>query len=139
MDRTQLEKVYILKQELKMWELRLEELRADMATDSVNYDGMPHSVTNNNNSPTERKAIEIADHVKAIHDTALELRQAIMDVECYIQGIKDSLMRQILERRCIWCQTWEQIGDALGYDRTTIAKRYNSFLDERFPQFPRDI
>ena len=70
MTRRDLEKVYYLKRELKMWEKRYEELIADMSQDTVAPDGMPYSRTNKVSSPTESKAIQIADHAELIRGKA---------------------------------------------------------------------
>lgn len=130
MTRKQLEKVHLLKRELKMWETRLEELYADMGSDSISTDGMPHSQTNNVSSPTERKAIEIADHIQAINGKAAEIRCAVREVEIFIASIEDPLIRQILEHRCVYCLYWEDVAVRIGegYTAESCRQMYHRFV-----------
>ena len=114
MTRKELERVYFLKRELKMWEKRLEELYADISQDTKAADGMPHSVTNNVSSPTESKAIQIADHIDMIKGKQAEIRIAIREVEAFIVGIDDPLIRQIVELRCAYCMTWDEVANRIG-------------------------
>lgn len=132
MTRKDLEKVYFLKRELKMWEKRLEELYADISQDSSAADGMPHSVTNKVSSPTESKAIQIADHIDLIRGKQAEIRMAIREVEAFIVGIEDPLIRQIVELRCAFCMTWEEVADRVGNKNTAenVRQMYHRFLKE---------
>jgi len=113
-----------------MWERRLEELIADRSSDSVEYDGMPHSVTNNTSSPTERKAIEIADHESTIKGKAAEIRCAIREIETFITCIEDPLIRQIVEYRCVYCMYWEDVAVRLGdgYTAESCRQIYHRFV-----------
>ncbi len=130
MTKKDLEKVYWLKRELKMWEKRLEELRADMSQDSVEHDGMPHSVTNKIVSPTESKAILLADHEELIRGKLAEIRMAIREVEAFIVGIEDPLIRQIVEQRCVYCLSWDDVAVKIGKQATpdNVRQMYHRFL-----------
>ena len=132
MTRKDLERVYYLKRELKMWEKRLEELYADISQDTVSPDGMPHSVTNSVGSPTESKAIQIADHIDLIRGKQAEIRVAIREVESFIVGIKDPLICQIVELRCADCLTWEEVADKIGKgaNAESIRQMYHRFLKD---------
>ena len=132
MTRKELEKVYYLKRELKTWERRHEELLADMAQDSVSNDGLPHSITNNINRPTENKAILIADHADLIRGKLAEIRLAIREVEAFIVNIEDPLTRHIVELRCVYCMTWEEVAATIGTSNTAENARqiYCRFLKD---------
>lgn len=134
MTRRDLEKVYYLKRELKMWEKRYEELIADMSQDTVAPDGMPYSRTNKVTSPTESKAIQIADHVELIRGKAAEIRVAIREVEAFIVGIEDPFIRQIVELRCVFCLTWDDVADRIGQSATpeSVRKTYSRFIGKEF-------
>lgn len=134
MTRKDLEKIYYLKRELKMWESRLKELYADMSQDSVSADGMPHSVTNKVNSPTESKAIQIADHIDLIKGKAAEIRVAIREVEAFIVRIDDPFIRQIVELRCVHCMTWDEVADHIGSNSSAENMRliYHRFIKSKF-------
>ena len=134
MTRKELERVYFLKRELKMWEKRLEELYADISQDTKAADGMPHSVTNNVSSPTESKAIQIADHIDMIKGKQAEIRIAIREVEAFIVSIEDPLIRQIVELRCAYCMTWDEVADRIGKTSTPENMRliYHRFITKQF-------
>ena len=130
MTRRDLEKVYYLKRELKMWESRLKELYADMSQDTVAPDGMPHSVTNKTSSPTESKAIQIADHIDLIKGKQAEIRVAIREVEAFIIGIEDPLIRQIVELRCVYCKSWREVAAECEEGTTSecVRQKYSRFI-----------
>ena len=134
MTRKELERVYFLKRELKMWEKRLEELYADISQDTKAADGMPHSVTNNVSSPTESKAIQIADHIDMIKGKQAEIRIAIREVEAFIVSIDDPLIRQIVELRCAYCMTWDEVADRIGSNTSAENMRliYHRFIKSKF-------
>lgn len=134
MTRKDLEKVYYLKRELRMWEKRLKELYADMAQDTPSADGMPHSVTNKISSPTEDKAILLADHIALLQDHMTKIREAIRQVESFISGIEDPLIRQIVELRCVKCMSWEEVADLIGSNSTAENTRliYHRFVKSKF-------
>jgi archaellum component FlaC len=134
MTRKDLEKIYYLKRELKMWEKRYEELCADMSQDTPSADGMPHSVTNKISSPTEDKAILLADHVALIAKHMAKIREAIREVESFISGIEDPLIRQIVELRCVKCMSWEEVADLIGRSSTAENTRliYHRFIKSKF-------
>lgn len=130
MTRKELERIFYLKRELRMWERRYNELIADMSQDSVSADGMPYSQTNKITRPTESKAIQIADHAELIRGKAAEIRVAIREVEAFIVGIEDPLVRQIVELRCIELKSWNDIADQCedGTTAEAVRQTYNRYL-----------
>lgn len=138
MTRKELESVFCLKKELRIWQERLAELQADIALSPKVMDGMPFSKTNGTSNPTEAKAIRLAGVAKVIEGKISEIQITLADIEEYIVGIDDPELRLIVQCRCIKCMTWERIGEATGYDRTTVSKKYSAYLDATFPQIPLD-
>lgn len=132
MTRKELERVYYLKRELKIWERRYDELLADISQDTIAPDGMPYSKTNKVSSPTESKAIQIADHAELINGHKAKIRIAIREVEAFIFGIEDPLTRQIVELRCIDCMKWADVADHIGSKETAESVRqiYCRFLKD---------
>lgn len=130
MTRKELERIFYLKRELRMWERRYNELIADMSQDSVSADGIPYSQTNKITRPTESKAIQIADHAELIRGKAAEIRVAIREVEAFIVGIEDPFVRQIVELRCIELKSWNDIADQCedGTTAEAVRQTYNRYL-----------
>ena len=132
MTRKKLEQVYHLNNELKMWQRRLAELQADIALSPKVMDGMPYSQMNSVGSPTEEKAIRLADLAKVIEGKISEIQIALMDIEIFISSIDDSLTRQILEYRCCKLKSWQEVADKLGNGYTAESTRqiYHRFLKD---------
>ena len=132
MTRKELERIFYLKRELRMWERRYNELIADMSQDTVAPDGMPYSRTNKITRPTETKAIQIADHAELIRGKAAEIRVAIREVEAFIVGIEDPFVRQIVELRCIELKSWAEVAAQLSKNATeeNVRQIYHRFLKE---------
>lgn len=137
MTRKDLERVYYLKRELKMWERRFKELCADMSQDTVAADGLPHSVTNNIGRPTENKAILLADHAELIREHMQKIGLAIREVEAFIATIDDPLIRQIVKLRCCECLSWEEVADQIGSNASAENMRliYHRFVKSKFETY----
>lgn len=68
---------------------------------------------------------------KAILETLeFDLLDMTNDVETYIASVNNSEMRRILTMRFINNMNFDQIGKILGYDRTSISKKIDRFLEE---------
>ena len=115
-----------------MWQQRLAELQADIALSPKVLDGMPFQHTNATGNPTEVKAIRLSEADKVVKGKICEIQYTIAEIEKFIVNLEDSEIRQILEYRCVKCMIWEEIGEKLGYDRTTVAKKYETFINETF-------
>lgn len=130
MTRKDLEQVYYLNNELKMWQRRLADLQADIALSPKVLDGMPYSKTNAVSSPTEIKAIRIAELSNIIEGKISEIQVTLMDIEASIVTIEDSLIRQIVEYRCCKLMKWQQIADRIGegYTEEAVRQSYHRFV-----------
>ncbi|HQB10979.1 MAG TPA: hypothetical protein PLW37_14035 [bacterium] len=130
MTRKDLEQVYYLNNELKMWQRRLADLQADIALSPKVLDGMPYSKTNAVSSPTEIKAIRIAELSNIIEGKISEIQVTLMDIEVFIVTIEDSLIRQIVEYRCCKLMKWQQIADRIGegYTEEAVRQSYHRFV-----------
>ena len=130
MTKKELEQVYHLRKELKMWQIRLAELQEDIALSPKVLDGMPYSRTNSVSSPTEEKAIKLADLKKIIEGKISEIQLALMDIEIYISSIDDSLVRQILIYRCCKLKSWHWVAKTIGngYTDESVRQIYHRFM-----------
>ena len=132
MTRKKLEQVYHLNKELKMWQQRLMELQADIALSPKVLDGMPYSKTNSVGSPTEAKAIKLAEVAKVIEGKISEIQIALMDIEIFISSIEDSKTRQIVEYRCCMLKSWQEVAQKIGdgYTEDSVRQIYHRFLKD---------
>lgn len=60
----------------------------------------------------------------------MELLETLNQVEEFVASVNNSEMRRILTMRFIDNKNFEQIGKILGYDRTSISKKIDKFLEE---------
>ena len=130
MTRKDLEQVYYLNNELKMWQRRLADLQADIALSPKVMDGMPYSKTNSVSSPTEMKALRIAELSRIIEGKISEIQVTLLDIEAFIVTIEDSLLRQIVEYRCCKLMQWKDIANKIGdgYTEESIRQSYHRFV-----------
>lgn len=130
MTRKELESVFCLKKELRMWQERLAELQADIALSPKVLDGMPFQHTNDVSNPTEKKAIKLAEVAKVIEGKISEIQITLADIEEYITSVDDSIIRQIIEYRCVKCMEWKQIAFKLGdmYTDDNVRQMYHRFI-----------
>lgn len=130
MTRKDLEQVYYLNNELKMWQRRLADLQADIALSPKVMDGMPYSKTNAVSSPTEIKALRIAELSRIIEGKISEIQVTLLDIEAFIVTIEDSLLRQIVEYRCCKLMQWKDIANKIGdgYTEESIRQSYHRFV-----------
>ena len=130
MTRQELESVYCLKNELRMWQERLAELQADIALSPKVLDGMPFQHTNTTSNPTEMKAIRLAEMSKIIDGKISEIQITIAEIEEYVMSLDDSVIRQIIEYRCVKCMHWSNIAIKLGtmYTEDNVRQMYHRFV-----------
>ena len=130
MTRKELEQVYYLRKEVDMWRRKLNEYHADIALAPRTMDGMPYSKTNKITSPTEDKAIRIADANKIIAGKLKEIELTIADIEQFIITIDDSIIRQIVNYRCCKLQSWKKIAQQIGegYTEDSVRQMYHRFV-----------
>lgn len=130
MTRHDLEQIYYLKKELKIWQERLKELEADIAPPVKQITGMPFANTNEKHSPTEDKAIRLSEHKDIVKAKEKEVKRAIYKAEKFILTLEDSQMRIILELRCIGFWSWQRIADYMGegYSSEGVRQTYSRFM-----------
>ena len=128
--RTNLTRIYYLSRELEMWERRLEELEADIPPNSKPSDGMPHSTTNAAKSPTEDKAIRLAELTEKIKTRKAYIEAAKMEIESLIINMEDPILKLAIEYHCINLLSWKATATRIGGNQTPegLRKMYSRFF-----------
>lgn len=129
MTRKDLEQLYYLRKELKMWERRKAELQADIAMSLPSPDGIPYSRTNNIDNPTQRKAIKLAEADKHIQKQIRRIKKATKEIEKFIMTIEDPEMRMIVEYRCVYNMKWDKVGKIVGYSKRQCIRKYDKIIE----------
>lgn len=132
MTRKELSQVAHLRNELRMWEERIAELRSKSLTGSKEIDGMPFQNTGDVSDTTFNYISQILELQADIDKKRLEIEAAIIEIEEYIVTLDDSLLRQIIEYRCCQCRTWRGVADMIGYGTTEDSLK--QYFRRRFPK-----
>ena len=129
MTKAQLNNIYYLQVELEAWKERLKELNADIALAPKVYDGMPHSQTNTVKSPTEDKAIKLAELSKKIEERIKEIEAAKLEMEIMIADMTDPILKMAIFYHCINLCSWNDTAAKIGGNQTSegLRKMYSRF------------
>lgn len=121
--REQLNKIYYLSKELELWKQRKEELEADIPLQGIVNDGMPHQKTNKVSSPTEQKAIRLAELTKRIEERIIYLEAEKLRMEALIVEMEDPILKQAIYLHCIKLYSWRETARRIGGSQTPEALR----------------
>ncbi len=129
MTKAQLNNIYYLQVELEAMKERLKELNADIALAPKVYDGMPHSQTNTVKSPTEDKAIKLAELSKKIEERIKEIEAAKVEMEIMIADMTDPILKMAIFYHCINLCSWNDTAAKIGGNQTSegLRKMYSRF------------
>ena len=128
--KDELKQIYYINKEIQMWQRELEKIRSQGLVKSPTISDMPKG----------GQKFDISDYVSAIADYEAVIRGLLAKVQIqrkkiieYIEGVDDSLMKQIIFYRCVSCMTWQEIADAVGGNNTenSVKKAYSRFLAEK--------
>lgn len=111
MDLKALSQLYWLRQEIKMDEDRVAELRDRLSSLSVNMSGMPSA--HGNQSKIESYTAAIVDLISVIEQKKERCVQEQKKLETFIASIEDSLTRQIFTLRFVEGMSYRKIGRIL--------------------------
>lgn len=125
--KDELKQIYYINKEIQMWQMELEKIRSQGLVKSPTISDMPKG----------GQKFDISDYVSAIADYEAVIRGLLAKVQIqrkkiieYIEGVDDSLMKQIIFYRCVSCMTWQEVADAVGGNNTenSVRMMYNRFL-----------
>ena len=128
MTTEQLDQIYYLTKEKRMWENRLRELPDITA---VKYDSI--GVSNSGISSPVQQIAEQREKIREIISAKLaEISFVEREILEYICSIDDSLMRQIMTHRHIELKSWVQVANAIGGNNTadSVRKMHDRFLQD---------
>lgn len=115
--------IYYLSRELEMWRKRLQELEADIPPSAKPSDGMPHSNTNEVKSPTEDKAIKLAELTEKIREQITRIETAKLEMEAVILELDDPILKLAIEYHCIKLLSWKDTAAHIGGGQTPEGVR----------------
>ena len=99
----------------------------------INLDGMPRGSPAGFNVSEEY--LEKRYRLDRLLDLRLrQLQQKIYEFEVFLGTVQDPELRLILRLRCVNNLKWEEIGEEIGYERTTVSKKFHAFF--KIPTIP---
>lgn len=128
MTREKLRKVYLIDKEIEMLEKELDRIRQQSLMKSKQITGMPFANTNETGDPTQELAIKILAAQEELSAQKIKLEKERLELIHYIYSIEDPMLRLIVKYRCVDCLGWQKIADMVGYERTSVSKKFNEFV-----------
>ena len=125
--KSELEQIYYLNRELKMWETELERVRCKSLVGSP-LPGVSHgSGVSDKVADRAERIIELENRIIAKRDEIQRLRD---EAVAYIESIPDSLTRQIVYYRCVSLMNWCRVAYEVGGNNTeeSVRQVYSRFM-----------
>ena len=122
MTKQQLKQFKYLKSEIKMLREQVDNLKAGIVSDVVEgsesefpYTKRRFVITGIDYKEYEKKTKRLQKHLQRRVD---ELMDLLEEINKYIEGIDDSLLRQIISLRHVNGLTWDQVAASIGGGNT---------------------
>ena len=128
MTKSDLEQIYYLNRELKMWETELERVRCKSLVGSPLPGNSHGSGVSDKVADRAERIIELENRIIAKRD---EIQRLQDEAIAYIESIPDSLTRQIIYYRCVSLMSWRRVAYEVGGNNTPDGVRmiYNRFME----------
>ena len=122
MSEKELSQYYWLKKEIKSLEDKIEEfgdgVSAVKIKDTIGGSSEHISI--------QEKKTELISKLLDARITALE---KYIEIERYIESVEDSEIRLIMRYRFLDLMSWNEIGNELHYDRTSVSKKLRQYIN----------
>lgn len=127
MTKAELEQIYYLNRELKLWETELERVRCKSLVGSPLPSNSHGSGVSDKVADRAERIIELENRIIAKRDEIQRLRDEAVE---YIYSIPDSLTRQIIYYRCVSLMSWRRVAYEVGGYNTAESVRqiYSRFM-----------
>ena len=130
MTKAELEQIYYLNRELKLWETELERVRCKSLVGSPLPGNSHGSGVSDKVADRAERIIELENRIIAKRDEIQRLRDEAVE---YIYSIPDSLTRQIIYYRCVSLMSWRRVAYEVGGYNTAESVRniYDRFFEKQ--------
>ena len=125
----EMSQLYYLNREIVQLERQLEELECLAESTAQVITGMPHG--GGTSDKVGRYAVRIADLRSMIDDRKARCWDELRRLNAYIDGVEDSLTRQILTLRYVNGLSWQQVANSVGGANTdkSVSKICYRYLE----------
>ena len=118
----EMSQLYYLNREIVQLERQLEELECLAESTAQVITGMPHG--GGTSDKVGRYAVRIADLRSMIDDRKARCWDELRRLNAYIDGVEDSLTRQILTLRYVNGLSWQQGANSVGGANTEYSVKH---------------
>lgn len=133
MTKEELKQIYYINGEIKMWQRELERLQCKSLVKGQEITGLPFGNEGNTDKVGDM-AVDMADIETIIRGKLAEIQVQRKKIIEYIDGIEDSLLRQIVFLRNVSCMNWKQVARELGSTENCVKQRYSRHFRETIKQ-----
>ena len=123
MTKEELKQIYYINKEILMWQKELDRLQCKPLVKGQEITDMPFG--SGTSDKVADLAIEIVDTKAVIKGMLAEIQIQRRKIIDYIEGIDDSLLRQVMFLRNVSCMSWNQVANELGKTETCVKKLYS--------------
>lgn len=130
MTREELEQIYYLHRELRMWEQELERLRSQSLVQSPRGGTGHGSRTSDKVGDRAQKSVDLENRIE---EQCEKICRCYDEIVVFIHdNISDSLTRQIVYLRCTCLMSWRKIADKVGGNNSPdgVKKIYYRFFEK---------
>lgn len=104
---------------------QIQQLRLDTMFPCLQGDGMPRGSSQSDLSDYMSRYGELMDRLE---EERLEAVKRYTDIHNAIRNMENEEEKEILERKYLMRQTWEEIAQSLGYSRITVIRKHGEAL-----------
>lgn len=129
MTKKELEQVYYLDRELKMWKNELNELKAQSLVRSPSLSAVHGGGISDKVGVRAQKAADLEARINAKID---ELQNAREETLRFVADIPDSLTRMVVYYHCVGLMSWQRVAFKVGGANTgeSVRKIYARFIEK---------
>ena len=122
-----LQQAYIIDKKIKLDLQKLEAAKASLQCRAVNYDRVGTSTNKNGIEEAIARVMDFENHINSEIKSLTELRSKI---EKDIASVSDPTFQEVLTRRYLMYQKWEQIAEEMNYGVRHVFKLHLKALNE---------
>lgn len=127
MTEQELNAIFYLDKQIARLKRRIAELPNDTLGSSGNMGGVRSSTPSD---PTGRLAEKKIMLLEQLNKALEEKIDAEIKIRAFIDRVEDEEIKTIIEMRCVYQMGWTEIGEELYADRTTVSKKFRSYLKQ---------
>lgn len=127
--KDELRKIYYINREIIMWQRELDKLKCASLVKSPIISDMPRG---GQHKGMEDYAINLAECEAMIAGLLARVQAQRKRIMEFINGIDDSLLKQIIFYRHISCMTWNEVANMIGGGNTenSVRMAYNRYFNK---------